>query len=112
MCSSDLAFNVHGEYDIPFNNGGELTLQGDVTYRSRIYFTEFEREIESSSAYTFVDVGATYRPSIDGLSFQLWAKNLFDVDRLSSTFALATGRLLGATYLPPRTYGATVAYQF
>jgi len=106
------AFNVHGEYDIAFPNDGELTLQGDVTYRSRIYFTEFEREIESSSAYTFVDVGATYRPSIDGLSFQLWAKNLFDVDRLSSTFALATGRLLGATYLPPRTYGATVAYQF
>jgi iron complex outermembrane receptor protein len=106
------AFNVHGEYDIPFNNGGELTLQGDVTYRSRIYFTEFERELESSEAYTFVDIGATYRAPGDQLSFQLWAKNLFDVDRLSSTFALATGRLLGATYLPPRTYGATVAYNF
>jgi len=106
------AFNVHGEYDIPFANGGELTLQGDVTYKSRIYFTEFEREIESSKAYTFVDVGATYRTADDRLSFQVWAKNLFDVDRLSSTFALATGRLLGATYLPPRTYGATVAYNF
>jgi len=106
------AFNVHGEYDIPFANGGELTLQGDVTYKSRIYFTEFEREIESSSPYTFVDVGATYRTADDRLSFQVWAKNLFDVDRLSSTFALATGRLLGATYLPPRTYGATVGYSF
>jgi iron complex outermembrane receptor protein len=106
------AFNVHGEYDIPFESGGELTLQGDVTYRSRVYFTEFERDIESSEGYTFVDVGATYRTADDRLSFQLWAKNLFDVDRLSSTFALATGRLLGATYLPPRTYGATVGYSF
>ena len=106
------AFNVHGEYDIPFQNGGIVTLQGDVTYKSRIYFTEFEREIESSDPYTFVDLGAIYRTRDEDLSFQLWVKNLFDTDRLSSTFALATGRLIGATYLPPRTYGATVGYQF
>ena len=35
---------------------------------------------------------------------QAWVKNLFDVStRASSTFALATGRLLGVTYLAPRT---------
>ena len=106
------AWNVHGEYDIPFIGGGELTLQGDVTYKSRTYFTEFEREIESSRSYTFVDVSAIYRTADDNLSFQLWAKNLFDVDRKSSTFALATGRLIGATYMPPRTFGATIGYNF
>ena len=106
------AWNVHGEYDIPFIGGGELTLQGDVTYKSRTYFTEFEREIESSRSYTFVDVSAIYRTADDNLSFQLWAKNLFDVDRKSSTFALATGRLIGATYMPPRTFGATIGFHF
>ena len=106
------AFNVHGEYDISLNGSGEVTLLGDVTYRSRIYFTEFERKLESSRPYAMVDIGAIYRTDNSGLSAQLWVKNLFDVDRLSSTFALATGRLLGATYLPPRTYGATIAYEF
>jgi len=106
------SFNAHGEYDVLFGNGGMVTLQGDVSYKSRIYFTEFEREIESSASYFFVDAGATYRTADDRLSFQLWAKNLFDVDRRSSTFALATGRLIGATYLPPRTFGATIGYSF
>ncbi len=106
------AWNTHAEYDIPFVSGGELTLQGDVTHKSRIYFTEFERDAESSRPYTFVDLGAIYRTADDKLSFQLWVKNVFDVDRKSSTFALATGRLIGATYLPPRTYGATIGYRF
>jgi iron complex outermembrane receptor protein len=106
------AFNVHAEYDIAVPGGGEVTLQGDVTHKSRTFFTEFQRDIESSAPYTFVDVGAIYRTADDRLSFQLWAKNLFDVDRRSSTFALATGRLIGATWLPPRTYGATVGYKF
>ena len=106
------AWNMHAEYDIPFVNAGELTLQGDVTYKSRIYFTEYEREIESSRAYTLVDIGAIYRTADDRLSFQVWAKNLFDVERTSSTFALATGRLIGATWLPPRPYGATIGNNF
>ena len=106
------AWNVHAEYDIPFAGGGEVTLQGDVTHKSRIYFTEYQRDIESSAPYTFVDLGAMYHAANDRLSLQLWVKNLFDIDRRASTFALATGRLLGATYLPPRTYGATVGYKF
>jgi iron complex outermembrane receptor protein len=106
------AWNAHAEYDIPFVDAGELTLQGDVTHKSRVFFTEYEREIESSRSYTFVDVGAIYRTADDRLSFQVWAKNLFDVDRKSSTFALATGRLIGATWLPPRTFGATIGYNF
>ncbi len=106
------AWNVHGEYDIPFAGGGEVTLTGDVTYKSRTYFTEFQRDIESAKGYTFVDLGAIYRTEDDRLSFQLWVKNLFDIDRKSSTFALATGRLIGATYMPPRTFGATIGYNF
>jgi iron complex outermembrane receptor protein len=106
------AWNVHAEYDIPFVNSGELTLQGDVTHRSRVYFTEYARDIESAKAFTMVDIGAIYRTDDDRLSFQVWAKNLFDIERRSSTFALATGRLIGQTFLPPRTYGATIGYNF
>jgi len=106
------AWNVHGEYDLPDIRNGTLTLLGDVSYKSRIYFTEFEREIESSKAYTMVDLSLRYSTFEDRLGVQLWVKNLFDVDRAGSTFALATGRLLGVTYLAPRTYGLTVGYDF
>jgi iron complex outermembrane recepter protein len=43
---------------------------------------------------------------------ELWGKNLSDEFREASTFALATARTLGVTYLPPRTYGVTVGYRF
>ena len=105
------SWNAHGEYDIDLSQG-VLTLQGDVSYKSRTYFSEFEREIESSRAFTMVDASLRYVTADDKISAQLWVKNLFDVDRVSSTFALATGRLLGATYLPPRTYGVSLGYTF
>ncbi|BBC72804.1 TonB-dependent receptor [Altererythrobacter sp. B11] len=105
------AWNVHGEYDVDLPNG-VITFLGDVSYKSRTYFTEFEREIESSAPYAMVDASIRYQTLEDRLSVQLWAKNLFDTDRASSTFALATGRLLGVTYLAPRTYGVTVGYDF
>jgi iron complex outermembrane receptor protein len=77
-----------------------------------VYFTEYKREIESSAAFTMVDASAIYRTLDDRLSFQVWGKNLFGIDRPASTFALATGRLLGVTYLQPRTYGVTLGYNF
>ena len=107
------AWNLHGEYDLPVRvAGGKLTLQGDVSHKSRIYFSEFQRDIESSAAYTMVDLALNFATADDRIHGQLWVKNIGDELRTSSTFALATGRLLGATYLPPRTYGGTVGYKF
>jgi iron complex outermembrane receptor protein len=59
-----------------------------------------------------VDAWLQYASPDDHLHVQLWGKNLSDEDRASSTFALATGRLIGATWLQPRTYGLTVGYSF
>ncbi|MCW2338471.1 iron complex outermembrane receptor protein [Sphingobium sp. B2D3A] len=105
------SWNLHGEYDViaPI---GTFTPSVDVSYKSRTYFSEYMREIESSAAYTMVDASLAYETNDGRIRAQLWAKNLFDVFRPSSTFALATGRLLGVTWLPPRTYGLTVGYKF
>jgi iron complex outermembrane receptor protein len=105
------AWNVHGEYDLeaPF---GRFTPSIDVSHKSRIYFSEYQRAIESSAPYTMVDLSLSFQTKDKRISAQLWAKNLFDVFRPSSTFALATGRLLGVTWLPPRTYGVTIGYRF
>jgi iron complex outermembrane receptor protein len=59
-----------------------------------------------------LDMSLAYETNDGRIRAQVWAKNLTDVFRPSSTFALATGRLLGATWLPPRTYGVTVGYKF
>ncbi len=107
------AWNVHGELDTPDGAlPGKLTVLADVSYKSRIYFSEFEREIESSKAYTQVDMAISYVTADRRLKADLFMKNVFDVFRPSSTFALATSRLIGVTYLPPRTYGLSLGYNF
>jgi iron complex outermembrane receptor protein len=107
------AWSVHGEYEIPVSPlGGTVTLQGDVYGRSRVFFSEYQRDLESSPSYTMADASIVYANASDTLRLQLWVRNLTDVDRPSSTFALATGRLIGITYLPPRTYGISVGFRF
>jgi iron complex outermembrane receptor protein len=108
----DIAWNLHGEYILPFAvlRDGSITVSADVSHKSRVFFSEYERDIESAAGYTMVDAWVQYTSSDDRLRVQLWGKNLFDTDRASSTFALATGRLIGVTYLAPRTYGITVGY--
>lgn len=108
------AWNLHAEYilPVPVFRGGSISLAGDVSRRSRVYFSEYERAIESAAGYTLVDAALKYTSVDSRLDVQLWGKNLGDVDRASSTFALATGRLLGVTWLPPRTYGMTATYRF
>jgi iron complex outermembrane receptor protein len=105
------SWNVHGEYDMiaPI---GTFTPSIDISHKSQTYFSEYERAIEGSAAYTMLDMSLAYETNDGRIRAQVWAKNLTDVFRPSSTFALATGRLLGATWLPPRTYGVTVGYKF
>jgi iron complex outermembrane receptor protein len=108
------AWNVHGEFDLPLAGGasGQITLQGDVYGRSRVFFSEYQREIESSEGYTMVDASIRYTDASDRFLVQLWIRNAFDVMRPASTFALATGRLIGVAYLPPQTYGITAGVRF
>jgi iron complex outermembrane receptor protein len=104
---------LHGEYRIQADGlHGSVTPSIDVAYKGKTYFSEFRRDIESADAYTMVDASLNYVMDDKKINFQIWAKNLTNVFRPSSTFALATGRLIGATYLPPRTYGATIGYKF
>jgi iron complex outermembrane recepter protein len=109
------SWNLHGEWDVPGADtmlNGVLTPSVDVSYKSTTYFSEFQRLIEGSRAYTMVDGALTYRTADRRIKVDAFVKNAFNVFRPSSTFALATGRLIGVTYLPPRTYGVSLGYTF
>ncbi len=106
------SYSVRGEVDVPVGERGKITLTGDVYGKSNVYFTEFERLKEGSAAYTMFDAGIRWSSAIDGLTVLASVKNLTDVLRKSSTFALSTGRVIGATYLPPRTYGLALSYKY
>jgi len=111
--SPEWTANLHAEWDVATaGNGGVFTLMGDVSYRDDVFFTEFNRLLEGEEAYTIADLNLRYTSGNDRLTADVWVKNLTDEDAASSTFALATARTIGVTYLPPRIIGFTVGYSF
>jgi iron complex outermembrane receptor protein len=110
--SPDWSGNFHAEYDFGLGTRGTLTLMGDVSYKDDVYFTEFARLLEGQEAYTILDLQLRFKSSDGRWAADLWGKNLTDEEVASSTFQLATARVIGVTYMPPRTYGVTVGYSF
>jgi len=106
----------HAEYDLKgldlFGDGGYLTPGVDVSYTSDVFFTEFHRLLEGQKAYTLVDGNLRFTSGNERLTADFWVKNISDKLVASSTFQLATGRVIGVTYLPPRMFGFTVGYKF
>ena len=85
---------------------------GDVSYKDDIFFTEFHRLLEGTKAYTLLDLNLRYTSGNERLTADFWVKNATNEFIASSTFQLATARVIGVTYLPPRTWGVTVGYHF
>ncbi len=107
------SYNLRAELDASQNLlGGTLTLAGDMYGRSDVFFTEFYRLVEGSEAYTMFDASLRWEDNDGGLYALAYVRNIGDTLRRSSTFALSTGRVIGATYLPPRTYGLTLGYRY
>ena len=106
--------SVHGEYDFANNifGGGMFTLMGDLIYKDRVYFTEFNRAIEGADAYAMFDMNVLWTSGDEHWTANFWVKNITDEQVASSTFQLATARTIGVTYLPPRTFGFTVGYNY
>ena len=113
--SPDWTANVHVEYDIPglgLPYDGMLTAMGDLSYRGDTFFTEFNRFIEGQKAYTMLDFNLRYTTGSEKFFANFWVRNATNKLIASSTFQLATARVIGVTYMPPRTYGVTMGYNF
>jgi len=111
--SPEWTANLHAELDVAtVGNGAVLTIMGDISYRDDVFFTEFNRLLEGEEAYTISDLNLRYASGNGQITADLWVKNLTDEEVASSTFALATARTIGVTYLPPRMYGFTLGYRF
>jgi iron complex outermembrane recepter protein len=110
--SPDWAGTVHAEYDFPLAASGTLRVMGDVSYKDTVYFTEFARLLEGQSAYTIYDLALRYLSADGRWTADLWGKNLSNERVAASTFQLATARVIGVTYMPPRTYGVSAGYNF
>jgi iron complex outermembrane receptor protein len=92
---------------------GTLTFRGESNWSDRVYFSPFNRNAVSQSAYSLQNAFVTYD---DGQTWRasLYIKNIAN-KTVKSAGQVATA-LLGSPIVgfvqPPRTFGATVGYRF
>jgi len=105
-------YNVHPAYNLRLGSGARLLFQGDVSYKSRQYHTEFNSVRLSAPKYVIADASLRYTTADGRISVTGFLNNMFNKTQRAGTFALSTARELGVTYLPPRTFGGTIGYRF
>ena len=110
--SPELSWNIHGQYDMPLANGGNLGMGAEVSYKDEQYFTEFNDEIDREGDYTLVNANVKYTSPDERFFVNVWGKNLSDETVYSGKFVIGSVVTIGGTLLPPRTYGATIGYNF
>ena len=92
---------------------GVLRLRGEAYYQDDVYFTEWNRPDAYQASYEQYNASAEYSWN-DQWQLSVWGRNLSDEEVMSNniiTAPLYDSLRVGAV-LPPRTYGATVTFQF
>lgn len=100
-------------FDIPVGDG-KVSVNGDGKWQSKVFFTEFNNSDAVQKAYFIANAGITYHAPGDRWTVGAWVKNLTD------KFIIANNIVAAATYayprvgsvMPPRTYGATLGFNF
>ncbi|MGV1683873.1 TonB-dependent receptor [Sphingopyxis sp. NJF-3] len=98
---------------LPFADGSEIVLRGDVSLTDRIYFSLLNEREVSQESMVLVNAGATYRFANERLELGVSVKNATDsgyytsIGRSRNTTGTLTGVLA-----PPRTWSATVRWRY
>jgi iron complex outermembrane receptor protein len=108
----DWTAELSATYEWPLTSGASLALSGSAASRDKQYYTEFNDEVTGQDGYTLYEANLLYTAPGGKLTLNLWGKNLSDEMIVSGIYVTSTARTITGTYLPPRTYGATVGYKF
>jgi iron complex outermembrane receptor protein len=100
-------------YDVSLGSSGRLTIVGDASYRSRVYFDNSNNALSSQDGYSLYNLKGTYTFPNERLSLSLFGENLGN-----EIYAVRTLNLVGTPFGfgstlfgEPRTWGISVRYQ-
>jgi iron complex outermembrane receptor protein len=103
----DFTASLGGSLDIP-TSVGKFTIAGNYYYNDGYVGSPDERVKQSH--YNIVDASLTWHLPGDKVFIRAWGKNLTNAFYWSQIGATNSGD--NGTYSPPRTYGATVGFDF
>jgi iron complex outermembrane receptor protein len=107
------AWTAHAEYDFPLPWAGwNGRLAFEAAYKSQVYFTQFNYEDLGEDGQTTFNAFLKLSSADEKWSLNLWGRNLSDEDIYTGTFIINGSRTNAGMLAPPRTFGATLGYQF
>lgn len=93
---------------------GDVTLRGELTASSRVYFSPFNDLNNSQAAYSLANLSARYEAPGGRWFVSTYVNNLADKTIKAGSLVTvgAVGSWINLQLLPPRTFGAKVGFNF
>lgn len=98
------------DYTVPFDTGS-WTFAGNFSYIGRQHFTIFNDPQLHAKSFSTVDAFMTWRPAAENWKLNLYMKNAFDNDAITSMQVERKHQVTG-TANPPRTWGFQLDVSF
>ena len=108
----DTSINLGISYDTPLSMGGSLSVSLDASYRSRVYYREFDNKDDSTDPYTILNLNVNWRSSDDLYAARFYVRNLTDEDYINNIQGSNTTYGRQGTWNMPRQAGFEVTRFF
>lgn len=110
----EFTIRVAGDYDIPLGDRGIVNLRADLNFQDEVFFTEFNNSDAFQPATVTINAGVRFTSADDRWSMDIWGRNL--TDEFIITNNIITAPLFNSVRVgslaPPRTFGATLGFNF
>jgi iron complex outermembrane recepter protein len=106
----DITLNVGANWTLFDNDAGSLTLRGALRLVGESFLSEYNRGPDRVGSYAMTEARASYRSANKAFTLEAFAQNIGNKTVPGSVSVTASG--FGVAYLPPRTYGLRVGYEF
>ncbi len=105
--------NIGAEYRTPLN-GGSLVFRGDARFVDDVWQTAFNTDNLKQDAYEWLRASVSYESAGDNWVLTAFVNNITDEEVISAAFVSSAlvGAPIAGSLEPPRTFGASVSYQF
>jgi iron complex outermembrane receptor protein len=84
----------------------------EAAYKDNVYFTQFNYDALGQDSVTSINANLKFTSADETWALNLWGKNLTDELIYTGTFILNGSRTNAGMLAPPRTFGATLSYNF
>jgi len=91
-------------YSLLLGSAGTVSMRGDVSWQSRVFFTPFNDDVETQTAYGLVHVRIGFEPAHHRWEIAVYARNLGNTEYITGTGSTAPAAIVGRPG-EPRQWG-------